>query len=179
MKFPKHYRAEIKMPRAKIQPRPVTHEPEPEIRDKNGQRRGAQWMRDQKTEGWKGTGRPKGVPNKVTVNLKHAIMQAAVEIGEDGAGEGGLVGFLKRLEIRHPPSFARLLCMLLPLHIRGEMSEKPVGQIEAGKTSVQDAVALYLETLRAQPAQLPSPRVIEHDDMTDVTPDVRPNGRAH
>lgn len=171
------------MPRTKIQPRPVTHEPEPEIRDKNGQRRGAQWMRDQKTEGWKGTGRPKGVPNKVTQNLKHAIMQAANEIGEDGLGKGKLVGFLKRLEDRHPPSFARLLAMLLPLHIRGEMGDKPVGQIEAGKTSVQDAVALYLETLRAQPAQLPAPRVIEHDgepvDMTDVTPDVRPNGRAH
>jgi hypothetical protein len=38
-----------------------------------------------------------------------AIMAAAAEIGEDLRGKHGLQGYLRRLAVRHPPLFARLL----------------------------------------------------------------------
>lgn len=39
-------------------------------------------------------GRPPGVPNRMTRQLKEAILEAAEGLGEDGKGKDGLVGFL-------------------------------------------------------------------------------------
>lgn len=66
-----------------------------------------------------GPGRPKGVPNKTTTALKEAILDAAVGVGEDGGGKGGLTGYLRVLARSEPKAFAGLLGKVLPLQVTG------------------------------------------------------------
>jgi hypothetical protein len=56
------------------------------------------------------SGRPKGIPNRVTVALKEAILAA----GERAGGEEGLVGYLERLAIENSSAYAGLLGKILP-----------------------------------------------------------------
>jgi hypothetical protein len=62
-----------------------------------------------------GIGRPKGIPNKNTILLKDALLQAATEAG----GEEGLVGYLKTQAIKNPGHFMQQLGKVLPLQITG------------------------------------------------------------
>jgi hypothetical protein len=55
-------------------------------------------------------GRPKGIPNKVTVALKQAILEA----GERAGGKEGLTGYLHRLAIENSSAYAGLLGKILP-----------------------------------------------------------------
>lgn len=59
-------------------------------------------------------------------NLAAAIICAAEEIGEDGRGTGGLVGFFKQFARNHPKEFAKLLLQLLrhPMSMPDEPIEK-------------------------------------------------------
>ena len=79
---------------------------------------------DKKTQeigkGKPGPGRPKGMVNKTTKALKEAILQAAEDVGEDGNGEGGTVGYLRRLAQKEPSSFATLLGKVLPMTVGGD-----------------------------------------------------------
>lgn len=63
------------------------------------------------------TGRRKGTPNKTTAALKEAILLAAVQVGEDGAGDGGLVGYLRRVAKEDVKAFSSLLGKVLPLQV--------------------------------------------------------------
>jgi len=67
-------------------------------------------------KGKPGPGRPKGVPNKTTTQLKEAILLAAEQAG----GEDGMVGYLKEQAIKNPASFIPLLGKVLPMQITGE-----------------------------------------------------------
>ncbi|MFG1340382.1 hypothetical protein [Xanthobacter autotrophicus] len=67
-----------------------------------------------------GPGRPKGKPNRTTTMLKDAILQAAENVGQDGAGKGGTTGYLQRLALEEPKAFATLLGRVLPLQVTGE-----------------------------------------------------------
>jgi hypothetical protein len=60
-------------------------------------------------------------------NLLEAIVLAAEQVGEDGCGRNGVVGFFYRLSIKHPRAFARLLCRAAPLEMAGstDPAEKP------------------------------------------------------
>jgi hypothetical protein len=84
-------------------------------------------MTDKKTvgkpkvgDGTPGPGRPPGKANKTTALLKDAILLAAEAVGEDGAGKGGLTGYLGLLARSEPKAFAALLGRVLPLQITGE-----------------------------------------------------------
>jgi hypothetical protein len=55
-------------------------------------------------------GRPKGIPNRVTVALKQAILEA----GERAGGKEGLTGYLHRLAIENSSAYAGLLGKILP-----------------------------------------------------------------
>ena len=57
-----------------------------------------------------GPGRPPGVQNKTTVQLKQAILDAL----EAAGGEEGSVGYLKRLAIENSSAFAGLVAKVLP-----------------------------------------------------------------
>ena len=72
-----------------------------------------------------GPGRPKGVRNKAHVALKEAVLQAAEEVGWDGTGKGGLVGFLKRMIETDLKAFASLLGKLIPTNIVADITVHP------------------------------------------------------
>lgn len=67
-------------------------------------------------DGTPGPGRPKGVPNKTTTQLKEALLEAAAKAG----GDGGLVGYLTRQAQENPQSFLPLLGKVLPLQVAGD-----------------------------------------------------------
>lgn len=73
-----------------------------------------------KGHGRKG-GRKKGQQNKMTRDLKQAVLLAAQAAGRDGEGLDGLIGYLTRLAIDEPKSFAPLLGRMIPLHIGGSV----------------------------------------------------------
>ena len=60
-------------------------------------------------------GRKAGTPNKVTAELKDAVLQAAEEAG----GEQGTVGYLKAVAVSNPQAFCALLGKVLPLTVQG------------------------------------------------------------
>ena len=63
-----------------------------------------------------GKGRPKGSPNKITADLKRAILEAA----EAAGAEGGTVGYLTTQATANPASFLTLLGKVLPTTISGD-----------------------------------------------------------
>jgi hypothetical protein len=64
-------------------------------------------------------GRPKGTLNKTTTALKDAILLAAAQVGEDGAGKDDLTGYLRGLAKTEPKAFAGLLGRVLPMTVQG------------------------------------------------------------
>lgn len=66
--------------------------------------------------GNRGKGRPKGSPNKITADLKRAILEAA----EAAGGPGGTVGYLTTQATESPASFLTLLGKVLPTTIAGD-----------------------------------------------------------
>ena len=67
-------------------------------------------------KGKPGPGRPKGVPNKITADLKRAILEAA----EAAGGEGGTTGYLTRQADHNPAAFMSLLGKVLPTTVVGD-----------------------------------------------------------
>ena len=61
--------------------------------------------------------KPKGAIAKITRDLKEGIIDAAVIVGSDGEGTGGLTGFLVDLALHHKKAYAGLLAKILPLQI--------------------------------------------------------------
>lgn len=70
-----------------------------------------------------GKGRKKGVPNKVTTELKDAILKAAELCGEDGKGKDGLIGYLTTVARSDVKAFSGLLGRVLPLQVTGESGQ--------------------------------------------------------
>lgn len=64
----------------------------------------------------RGGDRRKEMPNKGTPNLVEAIISAAAQVGEDGLGKGGLVGYLVRIARTEPKLFSSLLAGVIPYH---------------------------------------------------------------
>ena len=73
-------------------------------------------------------GRKAGVPNKIPRLLKDAVLEAASQLGFDGMGKDGLVGYLKRMAVYYPESFIPLLGRLVRLQggARVDLPEKKV-----------------------------------------------------
>lgn len=66
-----------------------------------------------------GKGRPKGSPNKITADLKRAILEAA----EAAGGPLGTVGYLTAQATSNPAAFMTLLGKVLPTTGPGENGE--------------------------------------------------------
>ncbi len=64
-------------------------------------------------------GRQKGQPNKTTRVLKEAILLAAEQVGEDGRGKDGLLGYLKRVARRDTKSFVSFWVACCPCRSTG------------------------------------------------------------
>lgn len=69
-----------------------------------------------------GAGRPKGVPNKITTDLKEAILEAATLEGD----KDGLVGYLRNLAKINSSAFANLIGKIIPLQIGGDPDGIPI-----------------------------------------------------
>ena len=65
--------------------------------------------------------KPKGVHNRIARDLKRGIITAAVNMGSDGKGKDGLIGYLEWLARRKPQAFAQLLGKLIPLQLDGDL----------------------------------------------------------
>lgn len=64
-------------------------------------------------------GRKAGTVNKTTATLKEAILKAAAEVGYDGNGQEGLMGYIKAVAERDMKSMCMLLGKVLPLQVTG------------------------------------------------------------
>ena len=64
-----------------------------------------------------GMGRLKGSVNRVSRDLKNGLIDAAIALGADGEGAGGLQGYLMYLGRSHPKAFAALLGKTIPLNV--------------------------------------------------------------
>ena len=113
-------------------------------------------------------GRQKGTPNKITRELKEALILAAEKLGSDGRGKDGTVGYLAHLGKKRPELFAMLLGKLLPLQVTGDGGgpvqleyKEPQAIAEAFK---QRGLPLPKELFRSINRPLPEPKMI------DVTP---------
>ena len=75
-------------------------------------------------------GRPKGIPNRLSRDIRSAILSAAEQVGEDGDGRGGLVGYCRMLAKRHPKSFSHMLQKLIPIQVKQDGTMVlPVGKV--------------------------------------------------
>lgn len=73
-----------------------------------------------------GIGKAPGTPNKTTRLLKDAILLAAEQVGEDGEGKDGLLGYLKTSAQKERKAFLGLLGKVLPLRLTGPTGSGPV-----------------------------------------------------
>lgn len=71
-----------------------------------------------------GSGRKKGVPNKLTGDLKAAILEAA----ETAGGKDGIAGYLAVQAKINPGPFMTLLGKVLPMQVTGD-KDNPVGVV--------------------------------------------------
>ena len=94
-----------------------------------------------------GSGRKKGAPNKTTTSLKQAILLAATNVGLDGLGKEGLVGYLMRLAVSEPSSFASLLGRVIPLEVTGA-GGKSVPVVITVETTLREVASLYSQSVR-------------------------------
>jgi hypothetical protein len=90
-------------------------------------------------------GRVNGTPNKTTRVLHEAVILAAEQVGEDGRGSNGLVGYLTRLARDEQKVFGHLLSRFLPDQ-EAASEPRPV-QLITSDMSAEEATALYAESL--------------------------------
>lgn len=74
--------------------------------------------------GNRGKGRPKGSQNKITSDVKRAILEAA----EAAGGPGGMVAYLTAQAAINPAAFMTLIGKVLPLTVAGD-GESPIRHV--------------------------------------------------
>ncbi len=93
-------------------------------------------------------GRKSGTPNKLTREVKSAIVDATEKVGLDGKGFGGRTGFLIRLGIKHPTALATLYGRLISKH---EPPPEPRHSLDLRKLTDDELAELLRLTTKAQP----------------------------
>jgi hypothetical protein len=134
----------------------------------NPQRRSTRWSSDNPPPY---SHRPRGATGKITRDLRHGIIEAATNLGRDGQGTDGLIGFLEDLGMHHKKAFASLLVKLLPLTVHGEGLAAPA----VGQVNIVTIPHDHYVTKAAIEELSPKP-VIKHEPMIEheVEPAVEP-----
>ena len=102
--------------------------------------------------------KPKGAVAKITRDLKEGIIDAAVNVGRDGAGTDGLVGFLEDTALHHRKAFCGLFMKLLPLNLNANVAGPVINSVQI--VSVPSNTYLTSEDMqRIQDGAMPA---IEH-----------------
>ena len=66
-------------------------------------------------------GRPKGIPNRTTAMLRHAIFLAAELEGSNQKGKDGLIGYIRALARYEKKTYVTLLAKCLPQRIQADL----------------------------------------------------------
>jgi hypothetical protein len=107
--------------------------------------------------------RKKGVPNKITKDIREGAIEGFTRHGSNGRGEGGFAGFCFYLAKKHPKAAAKIVEKLLPLNIHGQgFGNRAIGQINI--VSVPHGVQLT----KADMDQLREPHTIEHQPQLEA-----------
>ena len=107
-----------------------------------------------------------GAVAKITRDIKQGVTIAAENLGRDGNGAGGFVGYCEFLGWYHPKAFAHLLGKLLPLQITSDRPITP--SITLNVVSIDPGNYLCpedIEKLRAQG------QTIEHTPEIELRPE--------
>ena len=67
----------------------------------------------------KGAGRKIGANGKINKLIREAVLEAADNVGSDGKGKGGMVGYLQERAIDQPQAFMGLLGRAMPMQVEG------------------------------------------------------------
>ena len=67
----------------------------------------------------RGPGRPKGVPNKFTGDLRKAILAATDSYVDEETGKQGVVVWLESMRDDYPKAFMQMVARLIPLQVTG------------------------------------------------------------
>lgn len=90
-----------------------------------------------------GAGRPKGVKNKVTRDIKEAVLQAF----EEGGGKG----WLMQQMIENPTAFMTLIGKIIPTQVQAEMTGKDGGPVQTITVNPSElSSATLTELMRAK-----------------------------
>ncbi len=120
--------------------------------------------------------RTKGAPtNKLaTLDIHHAILEAANRVGSDGRGTGGLVGYLESAARKHPKYFLSLIGRMVSLDINeSDESEGPINinivSIPSGHFFDADGNLRAPGATENEPVQVEAPidRIEEPIEQTD------------
>jgi hypothetical protein len=76
-----------------------------------------------------GHGRRRGSVNKANRDLKNGLLTAAINLGRDGKGAGGLVGYCEFLGALHPKAFSMLLGKLLPMNLNANIATASISDV--------------------------------------------------
>jgi hypothetical protein len=110
-------------------------------------------------------GKPKGTPNRITKDLKAAILGAL----EAAGGKEGSVGYLRRLAIENSSAFASLLGKVLPTTLQADESNGGLGtKITFERVIVYPDGRRHIEGVT--PKALPAPDVshaLPNSDSSD------------
>lgn len=112
-------------------------------------------------------GRKKGVPNKLTMQIKQAIAEAAEYVGQDGDGYMGALGYFAWLARREPQVYGRLVEKILPSLFQGTIG----GNMSA--SGKYETLAELAEALKQRGLPPPSkliditPKKKAHDEEDD------------
>ena len=62
----------------------------------------------------------KGRPNRISHEVKDALLKAAAKVGSDGKGKDGLIGYWERIARDNPTLTAKILAKIMPIDMRRE-----------------------------------------------------------
>ena len=84
---------------------------------------------DKRLDNLRHTGRPKGATDKICRDLKQGVLTAAINVGRDGQGTDGLIGFLEDLAAHHKKLFTSLLVKVLPYNLTADVNKTSINEV--------------------------------------------------
>ncbi len=129
-------------------------------------------------------GRRPGQINKITADLKQGILRGAANCGYDGAGQGGVDGFLLYCAQRHPKAYLALLGKMLPLNLTASVDSSRINEVRIVSvpanhylSSVDIEKLQSPMTVEAQPIEH-TPQPEQHDEPAAIVQAIEPPGEA-
>ena len=117
-----------------------------------------------------GIGRTKGQQNKICRDLKEGVLTAAINVGRDGHGTDGLVGFLEDLAMYHKKAFCSLLVKMLPLNLHADVNTASVNQINIVSVPADH---YFVPEAGSDPS---APGVLKHMPLSEPTASIQEIG---